>query len=83
MSRSYDVISAYALKRGDQFLRMGSYRVVTSVDNPLKASLYSRLSDANKRLEYPGDFYMNDERVPARELRIVEVSVLHWEEADV
>lgn len=77
--------SAFAVKHGGDYLRFGSYRQADVVDSPLKATLYTRLSDAQRRIE-KGAWIgppSNPSEIGSDYLRVVRVTVSVKEEVEV
>lgn len=64
--------SAYVVMRGHEYLRFGSYSKAVPVRNPLAATLYSRLTDAKRRLR--DGAYIGRVEVPGSQFRIVIVT---------
>ena len=65
----------YVIKIGNGYLRFGSYSTATIVDKPEKATLYSRIGDANKRKnDRTQGTYIGRTRVSTAQLDIVEVT---------
>lgn len=63
----------YALKHQDKYLRFASYRSVTLVDTPEKATLYSRFSDAEKR-KNSDTCFIKREPIAMIECKVVEIN---------
>jgi len=72
----------YVIKRGDKYLRYGSYNTATEVDRPEQGTLYSRLKDAQYRLsESRKDLWISRTHVTNDGLSVVKVEFTSTEEA--
>lgn len=65
--------SVFVVKCRGKFCRFGSYRTVSLVDNPLKAKLYARKRDAEKRMQQ--DHYRGQEKILSTEFSLTTISM--------
>jgi len=67
----------YVIKFGNGYLRFGSYSTASIVDKPEKATLYSRVGDANARKSR--DTYIGRTIVLRTQLEVFEVTFISTE----
>lgn len=75
---------AYVVVFEGKYLRFGSYSKATTVDNPLKATLYSRLKDAKRRTLGTETYWIDGQNreVPGKTLNIKFLQLKMVEERD-
>jgi len=64
---------AYVVMYDTKYVRFESYSAARTVDSPLKANLYTRKRDADKRLE--DHTYLDGEKLPGTKFRVQEITM--------
>jgi hypothetical protein len=67
----------YVLKYKGKYLKFGSYSKAVLVDRPEKASIWSRLSDAEYRIRYGG--WIDRKHIPGNQFQLYSVEFT-WKE---
>lgn len=74
--------NAYVVKLNDEYLRFGSYNTATPTDNPLNATLYSRLCDAQRRIRKERA-WIERQPVMSSQLKVKHITLELVEESEV
>jgi hypothetical protein len=64
-------MKTFIVKYKDNYCKFGSYRKITLLNNPLKATMFSRINLAKNRSIQ--NHWVNDTEIQAKELKIVEI----------